>query len=191
MSIDLEDMMEADGEAHDELRLPNDQELKELRELVQQQIDAEESISKQEELLKSMKQKLRTLSEKVIPEAMANFNMHELTTSDGLTIKIRDDVAASIKKDNEQAAFKWLRDHGFDDIIKNEVKIPFGKGQDEKAIQLAHLLEEHGFDSWSMKEGVHPQTLRGFIKEQLEQGHDVPLTLFGAYTYQKTVITQD
>jgi hypothetical protein len=42
--------------------------------------------------------------------------------------------------------------------------------------------------NYSDKEGVHAQTLKAFIKEQMAKGVDVPLELFGAYPYSKAVI---
>jgi uncharacterized protein (DUF362 family) len=37
----------------------------------------------------------------------------------------------------------------------------------------------------NQKTVVHPQTLKAFVKEQLESGKELPLDLLGAYAGQK------
>ena len=187
---DIDSMMEDDAETGTDVRIPSDVELEELRKMVQRQIDTEEAIAEAKTGLKQLEAACRNLSEKVIPEAMAVFGMSALKTSDGLSVTIKDEIYASIKKDNQEEAYRWLRANNFDAIIKNEIKVPFNKGQDEDAMKLMHILNNNGFDSWSARESVHPQTLRGFIKEQLEKGEDIPLSLFGAFLFQKTIIKQ-
>jgi hypothetical protein len=36
---------------------------------------------------------------------------------------------------------------------------------------------------------VHPSTLKGFVKEQIELGKNVPADLFGTYVSNKTKLT--
>ena len=45
-----------------------------------------------------------------------------------------------------EQALQWLRDQGLGDIIKNNVTVSFGKGEDDKAEQLLNLAAEHGFE---------------------------------------------
>jgi hypothetical protein len=52
-----------------------------------------------------------------------------------------------------------------DDIIKNDVTVSFGKGQDNIAGDLVGKLEQDGFNT-SQKTYVHPSTLKAFVKER-------------------------
>ena len=52
---------------------------------------------------------------------------------DGNSVTLNQFVYASIPEANKAEAFAFLRDIGEDDIIKNEVKVQFGKGQDNEA----------------------------------------------------------
>ena len=45
-----------------------------------------------------------------------------------------------------ESAYKWLRDNGLADIIKNEVSVQFGKGEDDKAKQLLDLAVTNGYE---------------------------------------------
>ena len=93
----------------------------------------------------------------------------------------------SVPAEKKRDAYAWLRESGFGDLIKNTVAIDFGRGEDDNAEALKEYCQEHGM-TYSDKEGVHAQTLKAFIKEQMAKGVDVPLELFGAYPYSKAVI---
>ena len=36
----------------------------------------------------------------------------------------------------KEAAYKWLRENGLGDLIKNEITVSFGRNEDNKAQQL-------------------------------------------------------
>ena len=44
-----------------------------------------------------------------------------------------------------EAAYQWRRDQNLGDIIKNNVTVSFGKGEDNKANQLVDLAVANGF----------------------------------------------
>jgi hypothetical protein len=54
-------------------------------------------------------------------------------------------VHASIPLDRKEEAFQWLRAQGLDDIIKNDVTLTFGKGEDNLAGDVVGMLEDRGF----------------------------------------------
>jgi hypothetical protein len=93
----------------------------------------------------------------------------------------------SIPKEREVEAFRWLRDHGHGDLIKNVVSSTFGKGEDDMASQALFLLEESGFSA-DQKQAVHPATLKAFVKEQVEKGENIPLDLLGVFIGTKAEI---
>lgn len=151
-------------------------------------IDLQGEITAMEEMLKSRKEELRQIVEGTLPEAMDAVNHSEFKTSDGRQIKIKDEVHASISKDNAPQAHDWLRNHNFADIIKNEIKIPLAKGKDNVAAQILDDLRERFGIEASRTESVHASTLKAFCREQLEAGVELPAGLFGLFTRRIAVI---
>ena len=76
-------------------------------------------------------------------------------------------------------------DHG--DLIKNNVSVSFGKGEDSNAVSLKSELEAKGLVV-DQKQDVHWQTLRGFVKEQIEKNKTLPSETFGLYIANRTKI---
>lgn len=181
MSIDFAADMEANAPAI------NNEQLQMIADLADQQRTLEERITKGEVYLAQLKESLREISDKRLPNAMAEVGMSEFKLADGTKITIKDEVYCSIPKENPGPAFAWLRENNFDSLIKNEIMVSFGKGQDEDAIKVAHLIADAGFRP-EQKQTVHPMTLKAFIKEQMGKGTDVPLEAFGAYAVARAKV---
>jgi hypothetical protein len=114
-----------------------------------------------------------------IPALMDEMGVERLDV-DGLTVERRMVVSASIPVDRRDEAYTWLRENRLDDIIKNDVIISFGKGQDNVAGDVVGLLKDRGFDP-STKTHVHPSTLKAFVKERITDGKPIDLDMFGAF----------
>ena len=149
--------------------------------------DTDKEISDIEKELKKKRDYKKHLSENVLPNLFAEVGLSELKLADGRLIKVGNYYGASIKEDKKQAAYTWLRNNGFGDLIKNQVSCSFGRNEDEKARGLIETLNEQGYQS-SQREWVEPSTLRAFIREQHEAGKQLPMDLLGAYVGQKTTI---
>ena len=149
--------------------------------------DTDKEIGDIEEQLKKKKDYKKHLSENVLPNLFAEVGLSELKLADGRLIKVGNYYGASIKEDKKQAAYTWLRNNGFGDLIKNQVSCSFGRNEDEKAKGLIETLNERGYQSLQ-REWVEPSTLRAFIREQHEAGKQLPMDLLGAYVGQKTTI---
>ena len=54
------------------------------------------------------------------------------------------------------------------------------KGEDNLAGDVIGMLEDRGFHP-NTKTHIHPQTLKAFLREQLSQGTNMDLDMFGAY----------
>jgi len=67
-----------------------------------------------------------------------------------------------------------------DDIIKNDVILSFGRGEDDTAHNIMLDLEQKGFHPES-KTHIHAMTLKAFVKERVEKGLPIDLDMFGAY----------
>jgi len=149
--------------------------------------DTDKEIGDIEEQLKKKKDYKKHLSENVLPNLFAEVGLSELKLADGRLIKVGNYYGASIKEDKKQAAYTWLRNNGFGDLIKNQVSCSFGRNEDEKAKGLIETLNDRGYQSLQ-REWVEPSTLRAFIREQHEAGKQLPMDLLGAYVGQKTTI---
>ena len=149
--------------------------------------DTDKEIADLEEQLKKKKDYKKHLAENVLPNLFAEVGLSELKLADGRHLKVTNYYGASIKDTKKEAAFKWLRDNGFGDLIKNQVSCSFGRNEDEKAKSLIDSLQSQGYQSMQ-REWVEPSTLRAFIREQHEAGKELPMDLLGAFVGQKTTI---
>jgi hypothetical protein len=141
-----------------------------------------------EKLLKT-EQEESSLSEEVIPTLMQQAGVSSIKLEDGSSVTVSPYYYAKIPEDKKHEAFNWLRDNNFGDLIKNNVSVSFGKGEDSDAVKLKATLEKQGLVV-DQKQDIHWQTLRGFVREQIQDlGKDVPVELFGTYVANKTKIT--
>jgi len=147
----------------------------------------EQEIEDLEKDLKARKEKLLKLTDQEMPSLMAEMGISSLTLEDGAVVKVTQTYGASILVENRPKAYDWLRDHGYDDIIKNTVACQFGRGEDDRAIKFAEFAANNGFAP-EQKTEIHPQTLRAFVKERVENGDEFPMELFGAYVGQRATI---
>ena len=86
-----------------------------------------------------------------------------------------------------ESAYKWLRENGLGDLIKNEVAVTFGKGEDNKAEQLLSLAEQEGYEP-QQKQKVEPMTLKALYRERVEAGLDMPSEFFHTFVKDQTKI---
>jgi hypothetical protein len=147
----------------------------------------EEVISDLEEVLKTTKAKLLKMTDEELPALMEEMGISSLTLDDGSVVKVTRTYGGSILVENRPKAYEWLREHGYDDIIKNTVMCQFGRGEDDRAKGFANFAAENGFAP-EQKTEIHSQTLRAFVKERIEKGDAFPMELFGAYIGQRAII---
>jgi len=156
----------------------------ELANKVQQLKDLEDEIANAEDSVKKLKEKANILSQFEIPQMMEEMNIKKLKLKDGETVEVSNFYSASIV--DQDAAFKWLRENGRGDIIKNDITVTFGRGEDNKAAQYAVLAKGQGYEP-VQKVGVHPQTLKGVVRECNESGIELP-DCFKSYVGNRTNI---
>lgn len=154
-------------------------ETKSLSDMVRTLRNVDRDIEKIEGDLKKLKQERQKLTTELIPGMMDEMGVQRLDV-DGVTVTRKLIVSASISDDNREKAFGWLRDNGLDDIIKNDVVVSFGRGEDNAAKNAVGILREQGFDP-EVKTHIHAMTLKAFVKERVEDGKPIDLDLFGAY----------
>ena len=158
----------------------------ELANKVQQLKDLEDEIANAEDSVKKLKEKANIISQFEIPQMMEEMNIKKLKLKDGESVEVTKFYSASISDENKEAAFTWLRNNGLGDIIKNDITVTFGRGEDNKAAQYAVLAQGQGYEP-VQKVGVHPQTLKGVVRECNESGIELP-DCFKTYVGNRTNI---
>ena len=154
-------------------------ELKNLEDEIQ---NAEESISK-------LKEQAKTLSQYEIPVMMEEMHITKLKLKDGESVEIKKVYSGSILPEKQQEAFTWLRDNALGDIIKRDITVTFGMGEDNKASEYANLAQGKGYEP-VQKIGVHSSTLRAVVGECFKSGQEMPSDLFKTYEGNRTKITR-
>jgi len=149
----------------------------------------EEQIAASEDHTKTLKEKARELSQGVIPEMMQEMNITKLKLKDGASIEVTNFYSARITPDKQELAFNWLRENGLGDIIKNDVTVTFGRGEDNKAMAYATLAKGQGYEP-VQKIGVHSQTLKAVVRERTESGQEMPADLFNTFVGNQTKINR-
>ncbi len=177
--MDVTQMMAEDA-ATKAVKLPSNEELDTVGRLANEQLRLEKLVNDTEALLKLHKETLAKVQEVDLPKALEAFGLMSVTLLDKSVVTIKEEVYAGITAENREAAFGWLEATDNDGIIKNEVKCQFGKGQDEEAKKLMELLEGQGY-SFTGVRNVHPQTLKAFVRKQLEDGLPIPTDVFSIH----------
>jgi len=150
----------------------------------------EDEVKIMEDNLKRKKEAADKISEEVIPEIMDNMKLKTLKLQDGSAIEVKEIYGASIPVANREGAYKWLRDNDLGDLIKNEITVSFGRGEDNKANDYASLAEKNGYQP-SQKMKVEPMTLKALYRERVESNQDLPSEHFNLFKGNKTKITRN
>ena len=150
----------------------------------------EDEVKIMEDNLKRKKEAADKISEEVIPEIMDKMKLKTLKLQDGSAIEVKEIYGASIPVANREGAYKWLRDNDLGDLIKNEITVSFGRGEDNKANDYASLAETNGYQP-SQKMKVEPMTLKALYRERVESNQDLPSEHFNLFKGNKTKITRN
>ena len=147
----------------------------------------EEEIGRLEDVIKDLKRAADKISSEVIPELLAEQGLSSLKLADGSGVEVKKTYSCTVKKDSMESAYKRLRENGLGDLIKNEVAVTFGKGEDNKAEQLLSLAEQEGYEP-QQKQKVEPMTLKALYRERVEAGLDMPSEFFHTFVKDQTKI---
>ena len=164
-------------------------EAKELSDQVIKLRSLEYEIVAEEKKIKELKRQSELLSGEVIPTMMQEMNISTLKLADGSAVEVKPIYGASIPKDKQEGAFKWLRDNGLGDLIKNQIIVAFGRNEDYKAMTCATLAQGQGYEP-VQKLKVEPMTLKALVRERLESGKEMPTELFNVFAGNQTKITR-
>ena len=157
-----------------------------LSRLIRQSQSVDDENKQTESFLKDLKAKKRTIDEEDIPSLMEELGVQSLTV-DGNKISVEKYVSARIPDDRKEDAFNFLRSIGEADIIKNDVVVTFGMGQDNMAGAILDDLRGQGLEP-NQKTHIHPMTLRSWVKNRIESQQDIDYDTFGVYVGNRAVI---
>ena len=124
------------------------------------------SIPLLEELLKRRKAEEREILTGSLLEWM-NENNQTLFENDDVKVAISTYVSAKVE--DADAAFKWLEENQYGDLIKDTLDFPKG----ELTQEIMDMLDAQGA-SYAKKSGIHPQTLKKVIADRLKAEEALP-----------------
>lgn len=163
-------------------------ELKQVSDLAAAQLRLEAEVGELEERLKQKKAELRTLREELLPDLMDSVGLREFRTSEGAKVSVSRVLSVSVPRDRKPAAVAWLRNHGFDGYVKDEIAATLGKGQLDLAETATAALRELGISDVRRIADFHSGQVKALLRRWLEDGKKVDLELFGAYDRREAKI---
>ena len=163
--------------------------VKDLGEACNELDNVRQYISDKEAEIKKAKEREFQLENEIIPSMIESAGVKSLTLTDGSKVSIKDQLRANITMENEDYCFNRLEQLGLSDVIKNEVKLTFGRGQDSDATNLMTELQDRGLYP-SNKKAVAWNTLSKLVEEQIAKGSmtSADQEKFGVYTFKKVKI---
>ena len=151
----------------------------------------EDEVAELEDKLKAKKAEADDISSRVIPELLQEQGLQEIKLAEGSKVSVKKEFRATLPKDDlrRESAYQWLRDQGLGDIIKNNVTVSFGRGEDNKANQMMDLAVANGFTP-QQKSDVAWNTLTALYEERVKAGLDMPSDVFSLWIKDKTKISR-
>lgn len=140
------------------------------------------AVDQAEKDLKAAKDAYRRTRTEDLPELMCELGFKTLELFNGETLEVKEEVSCGITQEKAPAAYSWLEDHGFGGIIKTLVTVSFGADEFDQAVQYRQTVEDSDYQA-DLKRSVHAGTLKSFVKEQLEEGNNIPFDLFSIHPY--------
>lgn len=168
---------------------PSDERLNKVSTLATELSNLEAECERREADLSALREHLKAVQEYALPEAMAEVGLSEFKLKNGAKVTVKNYYSGKIDDENRGPCFNWLRDNNHDGLIKHEINVAVGKGDDEVAKQVTEFLKTLGM-TFSDKESVHHSTLAAFIREQVEGGTSFPMELFKAFVGRRAKVTQ-
>lgn len=142
--------------------------------------------------LKEKKAKLLDLQAKKIPEIMDEVGLKTTATSDDWIVTVKSELKGTLPKDpiNRQRALEEVKKLDGEEIIKNEITISLGKGEEHVASRILQELArlEVPQDYIETKKGIHPQTFLKFLREKIASGNIIEFEKLGVYEMRQAEI---
>lgn len=170
------------GDTPCKIRLKSDVQLSEVTNLANELEYLDAKVLEAEAELSKLKQARKTIAEEHLPQLMEEAGIDSLKLASGKKIEIKEFIDAKIKDPN--VAFQWLRETNNDSIIKNEISVSLGRGDDALAQEIISTLKEKHDIEANVRVGIHNMTLKSFCRDALdnpELAETLPKDAFGIY----------
>ena len=181
-------IQEMEQEVVDHIGQVGDDTLSSLGKKCTELVEVRSEIVELEQKKKELSQREFKLENEEIPAVMEENNLTSLRLKDGQKIDVTESYHATITTANRDFCFNWLKENGLDDIIKNEVSVAFGRGENDNALDLKGQLEGQGLPV-EHSQKIHSQTLKAFVGERVRSGDGVP-DEFGVFIRKTVKIRQ-
>ena len=163
--------------------------IKSLADQVKKLRSLEDELKEDEENFKNKKREAEKISGEIIPTLLSEMGLSSLKLADGSAVDVKPYYSANISIKNRESAYSWLRQNGLGDIIKNDITVSFGRGEDNKAAEYANLAKGQGFQP-TQKLKVEPMTLKALVRERIENNLEMPMDIFNVFVGNRTKITR-
>ena len=165
--------------------------IQDLASKCQEMLDLDDQIAEQEKKLKELSQRREVISSEVIPNLLSEQGLASLKLFDGSTVEVSKKYSCTMKADPslKEKAHEWLRENNLGDIIKRNVAVSFGTGEDNKAEEFFGLAAQSGYEP-EQSQKVEPSTLRALFRERAQNGLDMPSDVFNLFIKDETKITR-
>lgn len=169
-----------DYSAFNENVVPDDDALGKISNYATEMHDLEKQIAEAEQKVKRLQEQHRQIAEERLPELFERVGISEIKTRSGLPLKLKNRVHANLSKDRKPNGIAWLDANGQGGMVRRQVIIDFDKTQADKVEKLLKLIGR-GWPNHRTELDVNAQTLKAFIKRQLEAGLTIPRDIFGVH----------
>jgi hypothetical protein len=145
---------------------PAPEQLKRIQALCQQERQLKKKVEAAEAALAEATKNYKRMTEDLLPNMIKEAGFTEVRLEGGWIVKVDDDIRANITEVNRPAAHAWLRAHGFGSVVKNNITVSFGMGEDKLAVKLYKELAKK-YEGVKIDERVHSSTLRSLVTDIL------------------------
>jgi len=166
--------------------LSNDQ-MGALGDAVDRLITKQNEIAAMEAKLKDLKAEERKINQADIPTMMTALGFETITLLDGRKLAVKDSIQINIPAAMKPQAFVWMDENNHGALIKTGISLKFARGEQDEAHNAMDALAKMGM-SPTKTDSVHPGTLKAWAREELEQGHSLPATLFKVHVVKMTTV---
>lgn len=166
----------------------SDADIQSISAAAQAYIDAERELTDATDALQKAQERFDEIRYKRLPDAMLNADCSAHKLANGTEITVTTARFANITEERKPEVLKWLRKKKEDALIKTTVKVDFGKGDDALAKKFIDSIKKtYKKQKFSVTEGVHPSTMKSFVKETYAGGYTLP-ECFGIYEQRVAVV---
>ena len=156
-------------------------ELSKITSLAHDLIDIETYIKQQEDQLSKLKLEKQDIVTRQLPELMAEAGMGsgDDITVDGWKFLLTEYVSGSWPKDaiRRAAAKSLLEEYDALGLLKTNVSVAFGRGEEKIAAKAAKAISKYGDPV--IDENVHHSSLAAFARERLSKGEEIDFETLG------------